>query len=528
MGGITRTVRDLYERTEGYLGRSWPAWILAIAILAGAGYVIITRVRLPSTLHLIVYSMAAAILVLSLIDIKLTVAGIAMMIPFSRPGFRIPIFGAQSLHVSAFNVALIGVWLVFMFRHATDPDVAAEGPLFRRSRIDGLLFTFLLLSTMSTLNGINVNADAPFFQATNVTYLKEFYMYAIWFYLVIRMLQTPDDVRRFVMFFALSGILVAMVGLQARITGVMEEAGPYITDEELEAGVAGGRLGGVGDSGFFGLAHPNLFAAFLVGTLPIWFFAITHFRRGAVKLTANLAVLFGFVALLFTYARSGWLGITSSLALLGLRDRSILKRLVIFVVGFALLAQVMTVALVGVGVIEVIAMRFQQLERSEFSGRPLIFGSALRIIGAHPVFGVGPGAFGNFGFTSGLDFYVTHAHNIILNYAAELGLPTTIVFMAMLVLIMRMAWTNLRARDVPGYGFIALGSFAGFIAMLTLAQFAYIFFDRAVGFAFWGLIGIIVAFDRMVREGALSEEAVRTDTSPRYGIPTRASRLWIA
>lgn len=526
MADLTRTVRDLYERSEEILGRSWPVWVLGILLYAGVGYILLTRVRLPSTLHLIVYVMAAAILIITLIDVEFAVAGLAMMIPFARPGFTIDLFGEEIFHISGLNIAVIGVWLVFLFRHMTDPEIAARGPLLRRTPLDPLMIIFLALALVATLHGLNLNSDSPEYMLRNVLYMKEQLIYIMWFYLIVTVVRTPEDVRRFAAFFAIAGIIVAMIGLQARISGAMEDAGTYISEAQIEGGVAGGRTAGVGKGGWFGLGHPNLYAAFLLMTLPFWFFAVDHLKRGWLKAAANLGVLFGFVALLYTYARSGWGGMMVGLGLVGLRNPRVLGRLFLFIVSFAVVAQLITLALVGTGVIEVIQMRFQQLERSGFSARPEIFAGGVNLVKEYPLLGVGLGAFRAHAYTTKLTFRVVHAHNVVLTYAGELGLPCAITYVIMLGAVVAMAWRNLRARSVPGYGFVAQGSFAGLIAVLLLAQFDHIFFDRSIGFAFYGLMGIVVAFNRVMRKGMLPGVPGQA-AAAELPEETRAGRVWI-
>jgi hypothetical protein len=521
MAEITKTVRNLYQRSEDYLGRSWFLWVLGLLIYGGAGYVILTRVRLPSPLHLIVYTMAAGILIVTLIDVELAVAGLAMMIPFARPGFTVPIFGSEVIHFSGLNLAVLGVWLVFLFRYMTDWDVAERGPLIRRTPLDAPYAVFILLGLIATLHGLNVNDGSPYYQSKNLLYMKEQVMYVVWFYLVVTVLRKPEDLRRFTALFAISGIFVAMIGLQARISGALEDVSPYISEGELEAGAAGGRTGGVGKGGWFGLGHPNLYAAFLLMTLPMWFFGVEHLKRRIGRLLGNVGVLFGFVALLYTYARSGWGGMMFGMGLLGLRDPRVLRKLILFLVVFAVAAQILTLATVGVGVGQVIQMRFEQLETSGLSARPEIFAGAISLVRQYPLLGVGLGGFRNHAITTKLTFRVEHGHNVPLTYAAELGLPAAIAFVVMIAMVVGMAWRNLRARAVPGYGFIAQGGFVGMLGVLFLMQFDYIFFDRVVGFALYGLIAIIVSLNRMLREGMLPGYVEEVEGS----LPP--SRIWM-
>ncbi len=499
MNGIARAIHDAYEKSEDRLGRSWPLWVMALLFYTAAAYALLTKVRLPSPLHLVVYTMAVAIVGMTLTNVEWGLLGLVMMIPFARPGFTIG--DLEIFHVSAFNLAVLGVWVVYLMRFSADREVSAKGPLVRRTPVDVVNAVFIILVIATTLANLNFNVSGPA-RAMMLVYLKEHILYLMWFYLVVTLLRTPDDVRRFSLFFAMSGFLVALVGLQARVSGAMEQA-RVITEAEEMGGVAGGRTGGVGESGWFGLAHPNMYAAFLIMSLPFWFYATEHFRRFASRVFANLATLAGFVALLYTYSRSAWGGIMMSMGALGLRDPRSLRRAVAFVVLFAVVAQLMTLALVGMGVIEVIQMRFEQLGRSRWSARPEIFAAALDLIRERPFTGVGMGTFmwhASVTFTS----RIHHAHNLLLTYAAELGLPAAAVYTVFLAWMFVLAIQNLRSSRAPGYGFISQAGFVGLFAVVTLCQFDFLFFDRNVGHAFYALLAIIVSYNRLMREGAIA------------------------
>jgi putative inorganic carbon (HCO3(-)) transporter len=371
--------------------------------------------------------------------------------------------------------------------------------------------------TISSLAGLNTNDD-PVAQARLLMYFKEQVFYMLWFYLSVTLMRRPEDVRRYAVFFALSGLLVAAVGVYGRITGAIKLA-QSVTSEEAEGGVVGGRGGG----GWFGLGPPNLFAAFLIMTMPMWFYAVDHLKRAAAKVLTDVAIVFGFIALLYTYSRSGWAGILTGIGMLGLRAPKTLVRAVVFLVIFAVVAQILTVTLMGMGVVEIVRMRFEQLERSNLSSRPEIFGAAWDLIRQHPLTGVGIGTFA--WHVIGVRMaWIAHGHNVFLTYAAEMGIPCMILFAIIVGMVLAMGARNVRAGDIPGYSFLAQGTYVGLFAILTLAMFEYIFFDRNVGHAFYALLAIVVSYNRMLRDGLLPKPAPGpegAETAPPV------SRLWI-
>ena len=65
------------------------------------------------------------------------------------------------------------------------------------------------------------------------------------------------------------------------------------------------------------------------------------------------------------------------------------------------------------------------------------------------------------------------------------------------------------------------------VAIVVLMQFDHIFFDRSVGFALYGLFGLIVAFHRMILEGAVPGVPGYKEGPPELEAAARPSRLWI-
>ena len=84
--------------------------------------------------------------------------------------------------------------------------------------------------------------------------------------------------------------------------------------------------------------------------------------------------------------------------------------------------------------VQVVGERFQSITvRSPYDARSQIYDEALHEIKDHPVTGVGPGGFilssrraGSATSTVSAD----HAHNMLLNYGAEMGLPAVAIVLA--------------------------------------------------------------------------------------------------
>lgn len=267
---------------------------------------------------------------------------------------------------------------------------------------------------------------------------------------------------------------------------------------------AGGRIQG----GWLGLGHPNMFAALLLMTMPIWLFAVSHLKRGFRRLVADVAVIIGFLGLLFTYSRSAWLGAMFGIGLVGLADRKTLQRVALFATIFAIIAQTIVLFTIDMNVIEVIASRFKQLESSAFSGRPDIYASVIQVIKAHPFLGVGLGAIPSHAPATPMGWVPANAHNIYLAYAAEAGLPAALAFAVLVIRLVALSIGNVRRiGKIPGYGFLALGTCSALLCLTAQTMVVHIFTHRILGFGYYALAAMVVAMDRMIREGQFEELA---------------------
>ena len=494
MGGLRRGIREVWDRSEDQMRRQWLVWVLALALYGFAGLLLLTRVRIPTVLHLLVLVMAAAVFLITLMRVEWGILALAVIFPFARPG--ITIGNPKAFQISGFNFAIAGVTVVYVLRYVMDVRFASLGPFVRRTRIDRNFLGFALLIILSSLWSLNLNT-APRTILTTMVFLKEHILYFIWFYLLITLLRKPEDLRQFAMFFAVAGLMASIVGMATRFTGGAMAITAGTVGENLGAG-AGGRMRG----GWLGLGHPNMFAAMLLMTMPLWFFVVNHLKHGIRRLMAEAAVINGFLGILFTYSRSAWIGTTLGIGLVGLADRKSLRRIVMFVIVFSIIAQTVVVLTTDMNLAEVVVNRVLQLEGSTFSGRPDIYASVIRVIKAHPFMGVGMGAIPAHAPPTPMGWVPANAHNVYLAYAAEAGLPAAILFVILFARILLMSVGNVRAvGQVPGYGFIALGSCGALLGLAAQTMFVHIFTHRILGFGFYAVAAIVVVLNRMIREG---------------------------
>jgi len=480
----------------------------ALLVYVVIAWFLLTQVRLPSAMHLIVMVMALGILVMTALRVELGVFGLALILPFSRPGFTLG--ELDVFHVSGFNVALVGVFLAYTLRYFLDDSFAEGRPFIRSTRADALILAFGALYVFASLAAFNYNETLLQRTMLGVA-IKAQLLQILWFYLLVSIMRRPEDVRSLVIAFAIAGFLAASFGMFDRITGGSRQITAGTQAEQLAAG-AGGRLRG----GWFGLGHPNMFGGLLLLTMPYWFFMVSHLRNAWRRLAAEGAVVISFLGLLFTYSRSAWLGSLAGLGLVGLADRRSLKRIFLFGLLFLLIAQGTVYMTTGRSLADVVVSRFEQLEESGFSSRPDIYASAAAVVASHPWLGVGPGMFRHHAPQTATGFVPQHAHNAFYQYAAEVGIPAAVVFVVFYFFLVNLARKNLKlVPRSPDYAFLAMGSGAALIGIGAQMMVIEVFQQEILGFGFYALAAVIVTLNRMWNEGVFDMPATEPSGTGR-------------
>ena len=171
-------------------------------------------------------------------------------------------------------------------------------------------------------------------------------------------------------------------------------------------------------------------------------------RTRARRLGLMVLVIVAAITVLLTASRSAWLGLAGASVAAGGLWLIVERRAVANRVGdrrfWGLIAM-------GFGAFLVVAFAFgptvvDRLLNGGDGGRPSYFASAVRMFEDAPVFGLGPGMWAprriSYLEPGDLDFTVPHAHNVILQTAAELGVVGLLAGLAMIVVV---GWLVLRA-----------------------------------------------------------------------------------
>lgn len=136
--------------------------------------------------------------------------------------------------------------------------------------------------------------------------------------------------------------------------------------------------------------------------------------------------------------------------------------------------------------------------------RPLCWSLALQAIRAHPIAGVGLGAFRNVADTmqvggATVPIHFVHAHNVFLQTALDVGIPGLVAYVVLLGLATRMTYQILSYSGNAGEKALCLGLWASLVAVHVFGLTDAIALGAKVGVFLWWNLGMIAALHNVAR-----------------------------
>ena len=240
--------------------------------------------------------------------------------------------------------------------------------------------------------------------------------YVLTYVLAGQIIRTPSELKTLVAALGLSAVLVLLGGFWQFAFGIDTGDMKWVDGDafpELKKRV------------FSSLENPNILAGYLDAMicLAFGFFVKCGSRAKRIVLSCFLFALIA--CLVMTYARGAMLVIGVILVLYGLfQDWRILLACLLIGAGALLLDPMLSERLLSV---------FTKVDTST-EMRVALWESTLQMIQDHPFLGIGWGMY--FMVYPEYDFYlqgapvqIVHAHNMYLNYAAEIGIPGALSFL---------------------------------------------------------------------------------------------------
>jgi putative inorganic carbon (HCO3(-)) transporter len=235
--------------------------------------------------------------------------------------------------------------------------------------------------------------------------------------------------------------------------------------------------------------NPNELAGYLelVGALAIAAFLWS--RWAALRILAGFAALLTILALLLTGSRGGWLGLAVGLFVFALLAGAALRR-----TRLALVSGIVVIVLIAAVSLAFAPLRTRLLggagEHSSNAFRELTWRGTAAIIGAHPVLGIGPGAFQFIYPRYAVGGFTRMAHENYLQVAAETGIPGGIAFVWMLGAFFWVAGTGFRRLRERESRLLCAACIAGVIAFCVHSLVDYGWYIGAIALTVCGLFGL--------------------------------------
>jgi putative inorganic carbon (hco3(-)) transporter len=240
-------------------------------------------------------------------------------------------------------------------------------------------------------------------------------------------------------------------------------------------------------------------------------------RIGATVATATLAA-----ALVLSLSRGAWLGAAAGFVVLLVTIGS--ARRVLFLVSIPIVVAAAGYAIANPSspAIQIVVERSRTLTDFDqpYDKRSDVWVEALQLIGDDPLTGQGPGNFADASrksASSGGFVYLSHAHNLVLNVAAEIGIPGALLLVGLIVavavaarLVLRWARASGRITDLA----LAAGISAALVASLVQGLTNYFLGNPIIDATTWILVGAILALWKILAAGRASPEPERALAIP--------------
>ena len=467
---LTRTARRPLEVLTTVDRRVWSM----IAVVCFFGILVIKEVSLPHGVMIVLGLVGLfALLVMGIQSPELPLYVLVAYLPFSRL-----LSGSFGTHAYAFNMTnILTAWVLIAYVLSR---LSSGQSLFQGTPFNRVVWLFCGLGTVSLLRASATYGSWYLWEF--ITPLKQWLTPIFFYFLTLWVVRDRQVLKTVAVLIMVTLTIVALMAIRDYMN-----VGDASFDES--------RIGGIAE-------HSNTLGAFFVYYMFLFLGFFLIYPKNQLKIWM-LLIPFAlcFRGIMVTFSRGAYLAFAAgSLAACWFRH----KLLFIGAVALGLLLMANPILLpsgIRFRIGQTIEHKMEDLNSDELeqnleassAHRITIWRGALQMIKKHPMWGVGYGAFPATipNYASGQLGYVD-AHNSYLLIAAEMGIPTLLVFL--LVLVMAWAYTYWLYHHTTDLSIksIALGVMAGLVGLLVANMFGSRMDDQAVSSYFWILCGLVM------------------------------------
>lgn len=337
-----------------------------------------------------------------------------------------------------------------------------------------------------------------------------------WIWLLASSILAYDQQPAFDILSRFSKIFVIAI-LVATLTNSIERIGAILRVIAISLGmlglkglmdiiVTGGRYRMQGPGGL--MSEENEYALGMNMAIPILYLLSQVEDRGWLRKGFKIAALACAIVVVFTYSRSGLLGLIMVCTLLALYSR---RKLIVPIV--LVLAVVIFLLVAPEGAIE----RYKTIPNASETdpsaiGRIQMWETAILMTKAHPFFGVGPRNFER-SVPQFSEFEPRAPHNAFMALMAESGIPSCLLFIAIVLSASMVSWLNWRRlRGDPDSRTLATYCLIVHITLLVYLV-PNLFINRQDFDLMYHLVGLSAGMNFVVRE-AIAKRLAQEETGP--------------
>lgn len=429
-----------------------PSWIIAASALAGGIVLFTMGIHRP---EVVTYVLVA-------------------YLPFSK--VLVGGFGGLAMALNLTNLLMLFIFMVWM-----TGKFAHDEPLWLSSPLNVPVALFILMGFLSVMRGTYYGTGYGWFAFVE---FKRWITPILMFFLVLNTVKDRVTIRNVVIIVI---VVTTIVGLMAIYDYI------NVGESSLEKA----RIGGIAE-------HSNSLAAFFnyYMFLPLGFFLLS--KKKIKSWLLLIPFLIQFRGIMVTFSRGGYMAFALGLYAITFFRSKMLFFLLLFATVFAMINPFFLPAGIRyrmgqtftkpVSYTQAVSEEKFPEEALETSARTRVdvWKGAIAMIKEQPLLGVGYGL-----FYPMISYYWSQhrpidAHNTYLIIAAEMGIPTLLIFLFIVFQVIRNTYLLYRTTQDPFSKAVALGFLGGLFALLMSNMFGSRLDSQEVSSYFWILSALIM------------------------------------
>jgi putative inorganic carbon (hco3(-)) transporter len=250
-------------------------------------------------------------------------------------------------------------------------------------------------------------------------------------------------------------------------------------------------------------------------------FGARSLRTSVVAFAAVPLLLAG---LALSLSRGAWIGAGLGALYLAIALPQARRAILAVAVPLAIVAALLAPSLPANPQIQVVQERLSVLTvRSPYDDRPAIWAEAMREIQDDPITGQGPGSFPVASVRAASEassVAAYHAHNVLLTWAAESGVPAAVLLVGFFVAVAFAAKRAAKTTSSRGSGrdrAVIAGMTAGLIAVLGQGPVDYTWRNTVVFVAISAMVGVLLSTSLFLSESRDKGRATGSEEVPTEG-----------